>query len=78
MIQFANVFPDEKIVVSLIRQLRWGYLEKYEMVEGENQPIGLILCSGKNADNEKCASIWFFVNFGESLSFTGDDHSFSE
>ena len=26
--------------------LRW--LEKYEMLEGENKPIGLILCTGKN------------------------------
>ena len=26
--------------------LRW--LERYEMTEGENPPIGLILCSGKN------------------------------
>lgn len=29
--------------------LRW--LEKYEMVEGENAPIGLILCSGKNDEH---------------------------
>ena len=29
--------------------LRW--LEKYEMVEGENQPIGLILCSGKHDEH---------------------------
>lgn len=29
--------------------LRW--LEKFEMVEGENQPIGLILCSGKNEEH---------------------------
>jgi predicted nuclease of restriction endonuclease-like (RecB) superfamily len=29
--------------------LRW--LEKYEMVEGENLPIGLILCSGKNEEH---------------------------
>lgn len=29
--------------------LRW--LEKYEMVERENQPIGLILCSGKNEEH---------------------------
>lgn len=32
-------------------ELYLGYLEKYEMVEGENQPIGLILCSGKNAEH---------------------------
>ncbi|MBR5950490.1 MAG: DUF1016 family protein [Actinomycetaceae bacterium] len=29
--------------------LRW--LERYEMVEGENTPIGLILCSGKNDEH---------------------------
>ena len=29
--------------------LRW--LEKYVMVEGENPPIGLILCSGKNDEH---------------------------
>lgn len=29
--------------------LRW--LEKHEMVEGENAPIGLILCSGKNDEH---------------------------
>lgn len=29
--------------------LRW--LEKYELVEGENQPIGLILCASKNEEH---------------------------
>lgn len=29
--------------------LRW--LEKYDMVEGENNPIGLILCAGKNEEH---------------------------
>ncbi|HTN36280.1 MAG TPA: PDDEXK nuclease domain-containing protein [Arachidicoccus sp.] len=29
--------------------LRW--LEKYEMVNGENLPIGLILCSDKNEEH---------------------------
>jgi len=29
--------------------LRW--LEKYEMLEGENKPIGLILCAGKNEEH---------------------------
>lgn len=29
--------------------LRW--LEKYEMVESENKPIGLILCAGKNEEH---------------------------
>lgn len=32
-------------------ELYLRYLEKYEMVEGENQPIGLILCSGKNEEH---------------------------
>lgn len=27
------------------------YLEKHEMVEGENTPIGLILCTGKNEEH---------------------------
>ncbi|MBP7281927.1 MAG: DUF1016 family protein [Leptospiraceae bacterium] len=96
MMQFANVFPEQEIVVSLIRQLSWThilaildyyidllfyhrrlkclvaidlkigefeagfkgqmelylrYLQKNEMVEGENLPIGLILCSGKNEEH---------------------------
>lgn len=29
--------------------LRW--LEKYEMLEGENQPIGLVLCASKNEEH---------------------------
>lgn len=29
--------------------LRW--LERYEMMEGENQPIGLILCAGKSEEH---------------------------
>lgn len=29
--------------------LRW--LEKYDMAEGENKPIGLILCAGKNEEH---------------------------
>ncbi len=32
-------------------ELYLGYLEKYESVEGENPPIGLILCTGKNPDH---------------------------
>ena len=30
---------------------RLRYLEKYEQVEGENVPIGLILCTGKNEEH---------------------------
>ncbi|TRZ52628.1 DUF1016 family protein [bacterium] len=29
MIQFAEVFPDERIVVSLIRQLSWTHFKKF-------------------------------------------------
>ena len=29
--------------------LRW--LEKYDMADGENKPIGLILCAGKNEEH---------------------------
>ncbi|MCE2962848.1 MAG: YhcG family protein [Chitinophagales bacterium] len=32
-------------------ELYLGYLEKYEIVEGENPPIGLILCTGKNPEH---------------------------
>lgn len=32
-------------------ELYLGYLNKYETVEGENSPIGLILCSGKNPEH---------------------------
>ena len=32
-------------------ELYLRYLEKYEKVEGENSPIGLILCSGKNEEH---------------------------
>lgn len=32
-------------------ELYLRYLEKYEMLEGENSPIGLILCAGKNEEH---------------------------
>jgi predicted nuclease of restriction endonuclease-like (RecB) superfamily len=32
-------------------ELYLGYLQKYEMNEGENPPVGLILCSGKNPEH---------------------------
>jgi predicted nuclease of restriction endonuclease-like (RecB) superfamily len=32
-------------------ELYLGYLEKYESIEGENQPIGLLLCAGKNPEH---------------------------
>jgi len=32
-------------------ELYLRYLEKYEQVEGENPPIGLILCTGKNEEH---------------------------
>ncbi len=32
-------------------ELYLGYLEKYEVVEGENSPIGLILCTGKSPEH---------------------------
>ena len=35
-------------------------LEKYERVEGENVPIGLILCAGKNDEHVE------LMHFGES------------
>jgi hypothetical protein len=70
MMQFAEVFPERAIVVSLIRQLSWthfiaedfkpgdkgqmelylGWLNRYESKEGEESPIGLILCAGKRQE----------------------------
>jgi len=32
-------------------ELYLRYLEKYEQVEGENSPVGLILCTGKNEEH---------------------------
>lgn len=32
-------------------ELYLGYLEKHEMIEDENQPLGLILCTGKNPEH---------------------------
>jgi len=32
-------------------ELYLSYLNKYEKIEGENPPIGLILCSGKNSEH---------------------------
>lgn len=32
-------------------ELYLGYLEKHENIEGENPPIGLILCTGKNPEH---------------------------
>ncbi|MFZ4475674.1 MAG: PDDEXK nuclease domain-containing protein, partial [Saprospiraceae bacterium] len=32
-------------------ELYLRYLERYEMVEGENKPIGLILCAGKSEEH---------------------------
>ena len=32
-------------------ELYLAYMKRYEMVEGENPPIGLILCSGKNPEH---------------------------
>ena len=92
MMQFAVSFPEQEIVVSLIRQLSWthllaiipiaetlkrdfyiemckterwtvrtlreritelylNWLQKNEHVEGENDPVGLILCADKNDEH---------------------------
>jgi hypothetical protein len=32
-------------------ELYLRYLEKHELIEGENPPIGLILCTGKNQEH---------------------------
>ncbi len=38
-------------------ELYLSYLKKYEIVEGENDPIGLILCSGKNQEHIELMSL---------------------
>lgn len=46
MIQFAEVFPDEKIVVSLIRELSWTHF--LALLPLKETPIGIIPCTGKD------------------------------
>jgi len=53
MMQFAEQFPNRKIVVPLARQLSWLYLKwlnRYERQADENEPIGLILCAGDSRE----------------------------
>lgn len=38
-------------------ELYLSYLEKYEMMDGENPPIGLILCTGKNPEHIELLSL---------------------
>ena len=37
-------------------ELYLRYLEKHEQAPGENTPIGLILCTGKNQEHVNCCS----------------------
>ena len=46
MMQFAEQFPDIEIVSTLGTQLNW--LNRYDRQEGEEAPIGLILCTDAN------------------------------
>ncbi len=39
-------------------ELYLRYLEKYEQVEGENTPIGLILCTGKNEEHVELMQLY--------------------
>ena len=66
-LQFAASFPDPDILHTVCAELSWShlrlligmddrlkrdfYLEKHERMEGENAPIGLILCTGKNQEH---------------------------
>ncbi|WP_238555085.1 YhcG family protein [Chryseobacterium sp. P1-3] len=59
-------------------ELYLSYLNKYEKVEGENPPIGLILCSGKNTehielmnlegDNIKNCRIFTYLTSGKNFA----------
>lgn len=46
-LKMRNFKPKDKAQMELY--LRW--LEKHEHVEGENEPIGLILCAGKSEEH---------------------------
>jgi predicted nuclease of restriction endonuclease-like (RecB) superfamily len=46
-LKMRNFKPQDKAQMELY--LRW--LEKYERVDGENEPIGLILCAGKSEEH---------------------------
>jgi len=54
MIQFAEVFPDKEIVVSLIRQLSWTHFIALILLKMTFNVIstlmGLILCAGKTSE----------------------------
>jgi len=39
-------------------ELYLRYLEKYEQLEGENPPVGLILCAGKNAEHVELLQLY--------------------
>jgi hypothetical protein len=50
--------------------LRW--LEKYEMIEGENSPIGLILCASKNEEHIELLQLGTNIKVAEYLTTLPD------
>jgi len=38
-------------LVTILRSCRIPYLKKHETIKGENPPVGLILCTGKNPEH---------------------------
>ena len=63
---FTTAFAGQHIYIDTTEDLKLGefkaefkgqmelylrYLEKYEMIEGERSPIGMILCTGKNEEH---------------------------
>ena len=46
-LKLRNFKPTDKAQMELY--LRW--LEKYEHIDGENEPVGLILCAGKSEEH---------------------------
>jgi len=58
MVQFAQLFPEEGIVVALSRQLSWSYFSALLPLSrslqrefyAEMARMGIILCAGKNTE----------------------------
>ena len=50
-------------------ELYLRYLEKHEQLEGENTPIGLILCTGKNHEHIELLQL---DKSGSSAEFVGN------
>lgn len=51
MVRFARMYPDKPIVVTLSQQLTWSHIIKLVSIEGEEQPLGIIICTDKDQED---------------------------